>query len=185
MTIPLILLIGLSLAMDSFAVSVTRGALQRNKFKFKDILEMAFLFGIFHIVMPITGWVGGIGLRAIITGVDHWIAFGLLGFVGGRMIYEANKPENEKLNVFGWRTKVLLALATSIDALAVGISFAFLNVLIVPSAIMIGTVIFIMTIIGSYIGKQCGGWFGKKSEFLGGIILIVLGLKILIEHLFY
>jgi putative Mn2+ efflux pump MntP len=176
--------IACGLAMDAFAVSVASG-LAEKKLKFRYAFKIAVFFGLFQAVMPVAGWLMGFGLRAYITEIDHWVAFGLLALVGGKMIYESFKlkeVENPS-GPHGIYVLLLLSIATSIDALAVGISLAFINVPIMMPAIVIGIVTFIFSCSGVYIGNRFGHFFEKKIEALGGVILIGIGLKILIEHI--
>lgn len=136
--------------------------------------------------MPIMGWLAGVSLRSFISDIDHWIAFGLLGFIGSKMIYESFKLEtNEKSNPLDISVIIILSIATSIDALAVGITFAFINVSIVTPVLVIGIVTFLVSFLGVFIGEKGGHFFEKKIEIAGGIILIAIGIKILIEHLFF
>ena len=184
MDIITILLIAIGLSMDAFAVSVTSGfAVER--LRIKHAFRMALFFGGFQFLMPILGWFTGLSLKDLITGIDHWVAFVLLFFIGAKMIYESTKMESEKGtgNAFKLGTLFLLAIATSIDALAVGISLSFLNVAIVSPSIVIGVVTFLLTFAGVYIGKKFGHFFESKLEIAGGLILIGLGFKILIQHL--
>lgn len=179
-----ILVIALGLAMDAFAVSVTSG-ITVKQLRIPHALAIALSFGLFQAIMPIIGWFAGIGFKTIISGIDHWIAFGLLLFVGTKMIYEATKlqPSNKQqisLDIF---VLLILSIATSIDALAVGLSFSFLQIQIMTPAIIIGIVTFLLSLIGIVVGKNLGHFFEKKIEILGGIILIAIGFKILISHL--
>ncbi len=179
-----IIFIAFGLALDAFAVSIASGIVIRN-LKIKDAMKIAFSFGIFQAIMPIIGWLAGLGISDLISEVDHWIVFGLLCAIGIKMIYESFKIEQaeksfDPLNVY---VLFLLSIATSIDALAVGLSFAILNVLIVKPVIIIGIVTFTMSLIGVIIGKRIGHFFERKIEFVGGLILIAIGTKILIEHL--
>lgn len=195
MSIINIILIGIGLAMDAFAVTVAK-SLSLKDIKLKETLAMAGLFGIFQAGMPLLGWLAGIKFEAYITAVDHWIAFILLGIIGGKMLYEAFGDDDDKdeakneaavtatnKNRIGIKTLLFLAVATSIDALAVGVSFAFLNVSIIPAIIIIGITTFILCIAAVYIGKLFGSMIQKKAEIFGGIILILIGLKILLEHI--
>jgi putative Mn2+ efflux pump MntP len=176
--------IACGLAMDAFAVSVASG-LAEKKLQFRYAFKIAVFFGLFQAVMPVVGWLMGFGLRAYITEIDHWVAFGLLALVGGKMIYESFKfkeAENPS-SPHGIYVLLLLSIATSIDALAIGISLTLINVPIIMPAIVIGIVTFIFSCSGVYIGNRFGHFFEKKIEALGGVILIGIGLKILIEHL--
>lgn len=178
-----ILLTGLGLAMDAFAVAVCKG-LSMKKYDYKKGLIIGLYFGLFQGLMPVVGYVLGTAFQDIITNFDHWIAFILLGVIGGNMIKESLSKESEQSNdKVDFKTMLPLAIATSIDALAIGITLAFLKVNIIIAALSITIITFIMSFIGSKIGHKFGSKYEKKSEFLGGIILIFIGLKILLEHL--
>jgi len=181
-----ILLIALGLAMDAFAVSIANGLTVRD-IKGKEALRIAAFFGGFQALMPLVGWWAGRGFRDLVSGIDHWLAFFLLGFIGLKMIYESFRMgscEDEGGKALTYRTLVVLAVATSIDAFAVGISFAFLAISILTPVIVIGIVTFVLSLLGVFIGKKCGHFFEKKIEIAGGLILIGIGTKILLEHLF-
>ena len=171
--------------MDAFAVSVANGLII-NKKKYFNAFIFGFSFGLFQMVMPIIGWAAGYSVKHLIQTFDHWIAFGLLSLIGSKMIYEAFQIEKIEKNESSITLSVLLGLsvATSIDALAVGLSFAFLNIAIIIPAIIIGVVTFIMSYLGVLIGNRFGHVFEKRIEILGGLILIAIGFKILMEHLF-
>ena len=179
-----IIFIAIGLAMDAFAVSVCKG-LSMKKMSWKKAIIIAFYFGIFQALMPIIGYALGIGFEESIKFIDHWIAFGLLAFIGGNMIKEAlSKDEDDNQNDdVNFKTMVVLAVATSIDALAVGVTFAFLNVNLIFAISIIGVLTFIISLLGVKIGNVFGDKFEKKAELAGGIILILIGLKILLEHL--
>jgi len=179
-----ILLISVGLGMDAFAVSVTSGAAIR-RMHLRHALLIAGFFGAFQAIMPFIGWEAG-GLAAGFIGeLDHWIAFGLLLIIGGKMILEAAFGEGEEepkdpLNLY---VLFVLAIATSIDALAVGVTFSFLKVSLYTPILVIGLVTFCMSVIGAYIGNRLGHAFnGKVIEVVGGLILIGIGTKILLEH---
>jgi putative Mn2+ efflux pump MntP len=182
-------LLALALAMDCFAVSIASGIIVKKRL-WSMILSMALLFGIFQAAMPLIGWIGVSTFTSYLENIDHWIAFGLLAFLGGRMIRESFLPEEEqKINPRILKTQVILAVATSIDALAVGISFACtgfkdLRTLTYP-LFVIGFVSFAMSVIGVLLGVKFGKPIAKKlkPELLGGIILIIIGVKVLISHL--
>ena len=183
-----IILLAVSLAVDCFAVSVTSGIILQ-RIRWDIFLKMGFLFGLFQAMMPFLGWLGASRFSHLIEDYDHWIAFGLLCFLGIRMIREQFKKEEER-NFNPTRLKVILALAvaTSIDALAVGISFAFtgystLHSLTLPLT-AIGLASFILSVAGCLIGVFCGKRFHLRVEIFGGLVLIGIGTKILIEHLF-
>ena len=178
-----IVLIAIALGMDAFAVSVCKG-LAMPKCTFKKAAIVGLWFGGFQALMPAIGYVLGAQFQEAIASIDHWIAFVLLALIGGNMIHEALDNDEEEadasLNV---KTMFLLAVATSIDALAIGITFAFLKVNIIPAVCFIGIVTFIISFAGVKIGNVFGARYKNKAEIVGGIILILLGLKILLEHL--
>jgi putative Mn2+ efflux pump MntP len=178
--------ISLGLAADSLAVSLTSGLIIRHV-KINKALKIALFFGIFQGIMPFLGWLAGLTFRDLIAEFDHWIAFGLLLFIGGKMIYEAfpAEIENRKFNPLDFYTLLALAIATSIDALAVGLGMSFLRVSILFVCTFIGMVTFIVSFVGVFIGNKFGDLFGQKIEILGGLILIFIGSKILFEHLLY
>jgi len=184
MQLGVVLFIAIGLSMDAFAVSVVTGSVYRD-LKVRHALRMALFFGGFQAAMPIIGFLAGLSLRRYIAAYDHWIAFGLLAAVGGKMIYESLKIESAEKNLDPSNLLVLLALAvaTSIDALAIGISLSMLTAGIVGSAAIIGAVTFVLSYAGIEIGKRFGHFFESKIEILGGLILIAIGVKILIEHL--
>ena len=171
--------------MDAFAVSITSG-ITIQQLKINNALRIAFFFGAFQAIMPLVGWLAGLGLRSLISNVDHWIAFGLLSFIGCKMIYEAVTIQSEEkaINPLNVYVLLMLSIATSIDALAVGVSFAFLNIAIVTPILVIGTITFILSFLGVFIGDRIGHLFENKIEIIGGLILIGIGLKILVEDLF-
>jgi putative Mn2+ efflux pump MntP len=179
-----ILFIALGLAMDAFAVSVANGITTKHM-KISDAFKMAIFFGSFQAFMPVLGWLAGFNLRNLISGVDHWIAFGLLGLIGCKMIYESFrlKRGNEETASLSLYVLLMLSLATSIDALAVGLSFAFLKIPIATPIIVIGTVTFLLSFVGVAFGSKFGHLLGRKVEIAGAVILICIGTKILIEHL--
>ncbi len=183
MSIVEILLIGSGLAMDAFAVSICKG-LSVPKLTWKHTLIPAVYFGGFQALMPLLGWLLGIQFQSLITSIDHWIAFVLLSLIGVNMIREAwGGGEGEPDASFSFVVMITLAVATSIDALAVGITFAFLSVDIWLAAFLIGGVTFFISAAGVKIGNAFGTRFQKKAEILGGVILILTGIKILLEHL--
>jgi len=179
-----ILIIALGLAMDAFAVSITSGIVIKN-LRVEHALRIAIFFGSFQAIMPVLGWLAGIGLKDFICGVDHWIAFALLSLIGCKMIYESTKmaAENEHINPLNVTVLLVFSIATSIDALAVGISFAFLRIVIITPAFVIGIVTFVLSFLGVFVGNRLGHFFEQKIGLLGGLILIGIGLKILIEHI--
>lgn len=178
------LLIAIALAMDAFSVSLTKG-FTLKKISKTQVLWFAIFFGGFQAFMPILGWLGGIQLEWVITTFAPWIAFILLLLIGSNMIRESfsNEEGEENSDNFSFKELTLLAIATSIDAFAVGITYAVLKTDILIPVIMIGVTAFIFTIIGLYLGKKIGNYFGDKFEILGGAILILLGVKILLEGL--
>ncbi len=180
-----VIAIAIGLAMDAFAVSITSGATIRTM-RLRHALLIASFFGAFQALMPYIGWSIGQLARVLISNVDHWIAFALLAAVGGKMIYEASTERNEEtvrdpLNIY---VLFMLAIATSIDALAVGISLSFLDISILTPIVVIALVTFVFSFAGTYIGDMFGHFFERKFEVLGGLILIGIGVKILIEHLY-
>ena len=179
-----IIVIAVGLAMDAFAVSVATGAGYRQ-LKIQHALRMAMFFGAFQAVMPIIGWLAGSTFKEYIKEVDHWVAFAILAVIGVKMIYEAFKIEKAEnpsdpasLAVLIW-----LSVATSIDALAVGITLSLVTGMIAVAVIIIGVVTFVLSLFGCWIGKRVGHLFEKKIEVAGGCILIAIGVKILVEHL--
>jgi putative Mn2+ efflux pump MntP len=184
MTFPSILIIAVGLGMDAFSVAIGIAAVTRTA-SYGPAFRLSFHFGLFQTLMPIAGWFAGMTVAPVIEGYDHWVAFGLLAYVGGKMIVESFR-EQEKIHredPTKGLSLVMLSVATSIDALAVGLSFAFLKIPILYPSIIIGVVAFIMTMIGMVFGEKLGGLMGKKVETIGGVILIGIGVKILIEHL--
>ena len=177
-----LLLIAVGLSMDAFAVSVCKG-LSVKKLEPRHALLVGLYFGGFQALMPVLGWLLGYRFETLITGVDHWIAFVLLELIGGNMIRESFSEEEELNDDFGFKTMLLLAVATSIDALAVGITFAFLSVKILPAAGTIGITTFLLSAVGITIGRAFGARWKSRAELAGGVILILIGLKILLEHL--
>ena len=178
-----ITLLGIGLAMDAFAVSICKG-LSMKKMNWKNAIIIALYFGIFQALMPVIGYFLGTTFESLVTKFDHWIAFVLLLAIGGSMIKEAfSKDEESKNDKVDFKTMSVLALATSIDALAVGITFAFFEVNVLLAVTIIGLITFIISIIGVKIGNRFGDKYQSKAEFMGGIILILLGIKILLEHL--
>ena len=185
-------LLAVGLAMDCFAVSIASGIILK-RMQLRPMLVMEFFFGFFQALMPLLGWIGASFFSHLIENIDHWIAFAILAFLGGRMVMESFKDEDCKNEYDPTSLKVVLALAvaTSIDALAVGVSFAFLGIRSLPSILspisIIGFVSFALSIIGLIFGIRFGCGIARKlrAELWGGIILIIIGTKILIEHLFF
>lgn len=180
-------LIGVGLSMDAFAVSVCKG-LAMDKINKKQALVIGLYFGGFQALMPFLGWLLGVSFQRYIVSIDHWVAFALLAFIGGKMILEAVRggeeseagPKDLPLNHV---ELLVMAVATSIDALAAGITFAFLNVSIAEAVAIIGSTTFVLSIVGVAVGNFFGIRYKKKAEILGGVILILIGSKILLEHL--
>ena len=185
MNIFYILGIALALSIDAFAVSVIHGVTAKN-LKFREAFVIAFSFGSFQAIMPCIGWSAGLLFKERIESIDHWIAFVLLALIGGKMIFESlfvkkeNQYEKNKLSI---TTLLTLSIATSIDALAVGLSFSMIDIKIFLPAIIIGFVTFLVCLTGVYIGDRIGSMFEKKLELAGGIVLILIGIKILISHI--
>lgn len=178
-----IFLLGVGLAMDAFAVSICKG-LSMKKMEWKKAIVIALYFGVFQALMPVVGFLLGVGFEEKITSIDHWIAFGLLSIIGINMIREAfDDKENEENDSVDFKSMIVLAVATSIDALAVGVTFAFLRVNVILAVAIIGIVTFIISMCGVKIGNVFGDKYESKAEVAGGVILILLGLKILLEHL--
>lgn len=182
-----LILLAVGLSMDAFAVAVCKG-LKMRKVNGQHTLVIALFFGGFQAIMPLIGWLLGRQFEQYITNVDHWIAFGLLVFIGGKMIREVFKNEEEEVigseeGKLELKELLILAIATSVDALAVGITFAFLQVTIWMPIFLIGMTTFILAIIGVVVGNKFGEKYKSKAEFAGGAILILIGFKILLEHL--
>lgn len=173
-------LIAVGLSMDAFAVSIASGSVMKY-FNSGEAFKMAFFFGAFQLVMPVAGWLSGVTLENIVAGFDHWVAFGLLFLVGCKMIYGSLKIEQSEKEEPGVNTMDLLglALATSIDALAVGLSLSFLKIAIAMPAIIIGMVTFLFSLFGVFVGYKFGRLFAGKMEIAGGIVIVGIGLKIL------
>lgn len=177
-----LLLFGIGLSMDAFAVSICKG-LSVRKLRPKHAITVGLWFGGFQALMPLIGYLLGKQFEWLITSIDHWIAFILLALIGANMIREAFGEEEQLDDSFSVKTMLPLAIATSIDALAVGVSFACIDVDIVPAIAIIGTTTFILSAVGIKIGNVFGAKYKSKAEFLGGAVLILLGLKILLEDL--
>ena len=174
-------LIGIGLSMDAFAVAICKG-LGMERINKRDTLLLALFFGGFQALMPLTGYLLGSRFASYIERWDHWIAFVLLAFIGGNMIRESREQEEEEIE-HRYRELFTLAVATSIDALAVGVSFAFLGVHIAPAVTLIGCTTFVLTLVGVWVGNLFGSRYKSRAELTGGIILILIGVKILLEHL--
>lgn len=183
MSLPELFILAVGLSMDAFAVSVCKG-LSVRRGSMKQALTVGIWFGGFQALMPFLGYLLGITFSSLITNVDHWIAFVLLAFIGFNMIRESrSEEENESNDRFDFKTMLPLAVATSIDALAVGVTFAFLQVNIVPAVSFIGCITFILSAIGLKAGNIIGAKNRSRAEFAGGLVLILMGIKILLEHL--
>lgn len=185
-------LLAIGLAMDCLAVSIASGIILK-RIQWRPMLVMAFFFGLFQAIMPLLGWLGASTFSHLIESVDHWIAFAILAFLGGRVIKESFKEEDccQRFNPASLKVVITMAIATSIDALAIGVSFAFLGIKSCSSILypvgIIGFVSFLMSLIGLIFGIRFGCGIARKlrAELWGGIILILIGTKILIEHLFF
>lgn len=177
-------LIGIGLSMDAFAAAVCRGLSMGRRIDKRQTMAIALLFGGFQALMPMLGWALGRRFEQYITRFDHWIAFVLLAYIGGKMVWEALRggegPAAEAN--FKWRELLLMAVATSIDALAVGITFAFLKVKILSAAAVIGCTTFVLSLAGVVIGNRFGSRYQRRAELTGGVILVLIGGKILLEH---
>ena len=177
-------LIGVGLSMDAFAVAVCKG-LAMPRMRWRQGAAIAASFGFFQAAMPLLGWLLGLQFESYITSVDHWIAFALLGMIGGKMIWDAFHEDGEEAvqEHFSWKELLVLSVATSIDAMAVGITFAFLKVEVLPAVTLIGCITCLLSLVGVCVGRRFGGAFKNKAAFAGGVILCLIGLKILLEHL--
>lgn len=177
--------LAMGLAMDACAVSICKG-LSIKSLRFKTAIIIAAYFGIFQAMMPIIGYLLGSRFEKAVVNIDHWIAFFLLLVIGCNMIKETfDKDEKEDNDMVDFKSMIPLAIATSIDALAVGITFAFLRVNIIESVCLIGIITFSISLLGVYIGKKFGNKYKNKAEIMGGIVLIIIGIKILMGHLLY
>ena len=179
-----LLVIAIGLSMDAFAVSICKG-LSMRKMNWKNAVLAGIYFGGFQSLMPLLGYFLGSRFKDYIVSVDHWIAFILLAIIGISMINESRESDEEINDSFDFKTMLVLAIATSIDALAIGVTFAFLSVNIVPAVSFIGVITFTLSVIGIKIGNVFGSKFKSKAELAGGFILIIMGIKILIEHLLF
>lgn len=184
MSVIKLLFIAVSLSMDAFAVSVCKG-LNMKKINYPHAFVIGGFFGAFQALMPLVGWVIGKQLAGLVSSVSGWIAFGMLAFIGAKMLVEAIKDaDTEQLSdKLDYKELFLLAVATSIDALAVGVVFAFENVKIAPSVLVIGATTFVLSVIGVAIGNRFGAKYNKGAQIAGGVILILIGVKILLESL--
>lgn len=180
-------LVGVGLSMDAFAVAICQG-LCMPRLNWRHGVVIALFFGGFQALMPFIGWLLGSQFSGYIQSVDHWVAFALLGIIGSNMVREALAPEEEEVacavtDQLDLKRLFLMAVATSIDALAVGVTFAFLEVSIVPAISVIGCTTFCLSLVGVVVGNFFGARYKKRAEMTGGIILVILGIKILLEHL--
>ena len=183
MSFPELLILAVGLAMDAFAVAVCKG-LSLRTLKLQQALLVGVWFGLFQALMPALGWLLGSAFSGLVQSVDHWVAFVLLSIIGGNMIREGLQGDDENCDPsLSFGVMFLLAVSTSIDALAVGITFAFLNVSILLAVALIGVVTFTISAVGVKMGNLFGARYKSKAEFFGGAVLILIGLKILLEHL--
>lgn len=176
-----IIFLAIGLAMDCFSISITRGL--ALKLDLKPTLIIALFFGGFQSLMPVLGWISGVQLQGIVQAFTPWIAFLLLVGIGVKMIYEALTVDEDAYKAFSYKELLILSIATSIDAFAIGVSFAFLDTAILVPVILIGLTTFLFSVMGVYIGKNVGHLFENKMEIVGGVILIIIGFKILLENL--
>lgn len=178
-----IILVSIGLAMDAFAVSICKG-LSMKSMNWKRAIIIGLYFGIFQALMPVIGYLLGSSFSSLITNIDHWLVFALLLYIGGDMIKESfSKKESTNNDNVDFKSMFILAVATSIDALAVGITFAFLKVNLIMAFSLIGVITFVLCVIGVKVGNRFGCKYESKAEFAGGLILILIGVKILLEHL--
>ena len=183
MSLITILLTSFGLAMDAFVVSLGSG-ISIKKVTWKDALIISLFFGGFQFLMPVLGWMAGLSFRELIESFDYWVAFILLAFIGIKMIYESFDDEDEEGTNFRSLSVLLtLAIATSIDALVVGLGFSMIQTPIFSSALIIGIITFLLSFSGVFLGKKFGHIFEKKAELVGGLVLISIGFKILLEHI--
>ena len=184
MSLLTLLLVAVGLSADAFAVALGKG-LQMKRLSGRGVLALALTFGLFQGLMPVLGWAVATGFRDYVTSVDHWIAFVLLAAIGGKMIWEAfgedDEDDGDGRVPFG--ELMLLGVATSIDALAVGISMAFLEVSIIPAVMLIGVTTFVLSLVGVVLGHRAGIRFRGPAELVGGLILILIGTRVLLDHL--
>ncbi len=183
MPLPELFLIAVGMATDAFAVCLAAGALNETRGP-RPAFRLAFHFGLFQFIMPVLGWLAGATMEPLIRNYDHWLAFGLLGFVGVRMINSALRGHARQSEdpSRGW-TLVLLSVAVSIDALAVGLSLGLLGIFVWYPAIFIGVMTGILSLVGLRVGQGLGSQFGKPAEIIGGVVLIGIGLRILLAHI--
>ena len=178
-----IVLIAAGLAMDAFSVSIAKGIVIKYQ-RQKTALLLGSFFGGFQMLMPVIGWLAGTSLKTVVVGLDHWIAFGLLMFIGSKMIYDSiRKEDGEKEESLRLHSLMVLAVATSIDALMIGLSFAFLQTQILVPILAIGLITFLLSLAGFFFGCGLERIFGNKIKIVGGLILLAIGMRILLEHL--
>jgi manganese efflux pump family protein len=179
-----LLFLSVGLSMDVLSVSAVTGFCL-GQIERRQMLRLAAAFGIFHVFMPIIGWLAGGSIVSLISGYDHWVAFLLLAFVGGRMLIEGVRGgENvDQTKILEFRSLMLFSLAVSIDSIAVGLSFGIQNIPIIYPALLIGSTAFVFTLIGVFFGCKTGQWLGMWSQIGGGLILILIGLRVLLSHL--
>lgn len=177
-----VLLLAVALSMDCFAVSVG-ASLTRQLLPWRQILRVALFFGAFQAGMLVAGWLAGRSVVEIIKDFDHWVAFGLLIVIGGRMIWEAREEERPRTDITKLAPLLVLSVGTSIDALAAGLGLAFLEARLLLAAALIGSVTFGFTIAGFFLGKRFGGYLGRWADLLGGLVLIGIGIRVLVTHL--
>ncbi len=184
MDLTTILLVALGLSLDAVAVSLASSC-YAPRVDWRQALSLSLLFGVFQALMPLAGWLAGLGFKSLIADVDHWVAFILLAFIGGRMIVESRRDGERRKQpaCLGLMTMLGLALATSIDALAVGLSLSALRVGIALPALIIGLVTFLLSLLAAIAGRRFSARLAGRAELLGGLILVAIGLKILLEHL--
>lgn len=184
MSIIALIFVAIGLAMDAFTVAIAKG-ISLKEATFSQAAKVALFFGGFQALMPFLGWLFGLSFEKYITAFDHWIALILLTLIGGKMLYESFKDEDEEeeeADPLNARSLLVLAIATSIDALAVGVTFAFLNVNILTSVALIGIITFVISFAGVIIGNKVGEYLKNYAEIVGGIILILIGISIFLEH---
>lgn len=186
MSYQLLLITAFSLSMDAFAVSITNGMCYKNVSRWKNSLSSGICFGFFQALMPLLGFFAGSLFSDLVEGIDHWIALILLGLIGGKMVADAIKdmraPEACDITDFSFKTLLLQGIATSIDAFVIGIGFAVMNINIAFACSTIGIITLLFSFIGVHIGKGIGGFLSDKAQLIGGIILILIGIKIFYEH---
>ena len=189
MTTWTLFILAVGLSMDAFAVAISDGMCYKNLSRVRAFV-IAAMFGIFQGLMPVIGYIAGTTFSSAVQSIDHWVALILLGFIGGKMIWEAvgeirEGNKEESIKEFSYKVLLIQAVATSIDALAVGVSFALMNVNIITAASFIAVVTFICCLIGVFAGTKLGNVLKNNAEIFGGVILVLLGIKIFVEHMFF